>query len=133
MSDAEEFLASGGPKLPAVKFTNIGDTAKGTITSVKKTEDRDPAGNLKKWDNGDPRYVWIITLDDAQNIWARGQMVNAIRDAAKKAGASTLVGCELAVKYVGNGEQKKAGYSAPKQFAAQVKVAAPAASDDFFN
>jgi hypothetical protein len=133
MSDSEDILAGGGPKLPAAKFTKVGDTAKGTVTAVKKAEDRDPSGTVKRWDNGDVRYVYIITLDDAQNIWARGQMVKAIQEAGRKAGATTLVGCELAVKYVGDGEQKKAGYTRPKQFAAQVKVAAPAATEDFFN
>lgn len=132
MTDAEDILSGGGPKLPAVKFANIGDTAKGKVTEVRKTEDRDPAGNIKTWPNGDPRFVYIITLDGKENIWARGQMVNAIREAAKTAGANTLIGCDLAVRYSGDGEQKKAGYSKPKQFVAQVRAPAAAASDDFF-
>ena len=54
-------------------------------------------------------------------------MVKAIREAAEKAGVSTLVGATLAVKYTGDGEKKSAAFNAPKLYAAKVE---PAKQDD---
>ena len=58
----DEFMQStaGGPKLPALKFTKVGDVHSGVVTAVTKLEDRDPAGNAKTYDNGDPRYVFVL-------------------------------------------------------------------------
>ena len=47
------FLSDGGSKYPALKFENVNDTHTGTVIEVKKLEDRDPAGTVKTWDNGD--------------------------------------------------------------------------------
>ena len=62
MSDEQDLLAGGGPKLPSLKFEKIGDVHSGIVTDVKKLEDRDPAGVAKTWPNGDPRFVYVITL-----------------------------------------------------------------------
>ena len=89
MSDEFMESTSGGPKLPALKFAKVGDTHTGTVTEVTKLQDKDPAGNVKTYDNGDPRWVFVFTLDTptgASNLWVRGQMVKAIREAAEKAG-----------------------------------------------
>ena len=85
----DEFMesTSGGPKLPALKFAKVGDTHTGVVTEVTKLQDKDPAGNVKTYDNGDPRWVFVFTLDTptgASNLWVRGQMVKAIREAAEK-------------------------------------------------
>ena len=124
---SDEFMQStaGGPKLPALKFTKVGDIHTGVVTAVTKLEDRDPAGNAKTYDNGDPRYVFVFTLDQptgASNLWVRGQMVKAIREAAEKAGVKTLVGSTLSVKYTGDGEKKSAAFNAPKLYAAKVEA-----------
>lgn len=128
----DEFMEStaGGPKLPALKFVKVGDTHTGVVTEVTKLQDKDPAGNVKTYDNGDPRWVFVFTLETvigASNIWVRGQMVKAIREAAEKAGVSTLVGSTLSVRYTGDGEKKSAAFNAPKLYAA--KVDAPVKDD----
>lgn len=128
----DEFMEStaGGPKLPALKFVKVGDTHTGVVTEVTKLQDKDPAGNVKTYDNGDPRWVFVFTLNQptgASNIWVRGQMVKAIREAAEKAGVSTLVGSTLSVRYTGDGEKKSAAFNAPKLYAA--KVDAPVKDD----
>ncbi len=128
----DEFMEStaGGPKLPALKFVKVGDTHTGVVTEVTKLQDKDPTGNVKTYDNGDPRWVFVFTLETAtgaSNIWVRGQMVKAIREAAEKAGVSTLVGSTLSVRYTGDGEKKSAAFNAPKLYAA--KVDAPVKDD----
>lgn len=132
MSDEADLLGGAGPKVPVLKFENIGDTYQGIVQEVKKLEDRDPAGNKKTWPNGDPRFVYVVTIiterEGVSNIWARGAMVTAIREAAKQAGVTELVGNKLAVKYSGDGEKKSAAFNAPKLFAAKVEKVA--SSDD---
>jgi hypothetical protein len=128
----DEFMEStaGGPKLPALKFVKVGDTHTGVVTEVTKLQDKDPTGNVKTYDNGDPRWVFVFTLETvigASNLWVRGQMVRAVREAAEKAGVSTLVGSTLSVRYTGDGEKKSAAFNAPKLYAA--KVDAPVKDD----
>ena len=121
------FMAEGGSKYPALKFSDIGDTHTGKVVEVKKLEDRDPDGNIKTWPNGDPRFVYVITLKTEKNgdanLWARGAMITAIREAAKQASVTELTGNRISVKYSSDGE-KKAGFNAPKLFAAKVEKVA---------
>ena len=125
MSDQDDLLAGGGPKLPSLKFEKIGDVHTGIVTDVKKLEDRDPAGTKKTWPNGDPRFVYVLTMttekDGESNLWARGQMITAIREAAKTIGVTELVGNKVSIKYTADGEKKSAGFNAPKLFAAKVE------------
>ncbi len=130
---SDEFMQStnGGSKHPPLTFPTVGTTHSGLVLEVKKLEDRDlGTGQPKTFDNGDPRYVFVFTLQTATetaNLWVRGQMQKAIREAADKAGVSTLVGCTLAVRYTGDGEKKSAAFNAPKLYAA--KVDAPVKDD----
>ena len=120
------FLSEGGSKYPALKFENVNDTHSGTVIEVKKLEDRDPAGTVKTWDNGDVRYVFVFTLNTADgiaNLWARGNLVKAIREAAQAIGATTMVGTKLTVKYTGDGEKKSKAFNAPKLYKAKVELA----------
>ena len=125
MSDQDDLLAGGGPKLPSLKFEKIGDVHTGIVTDVKKLEDRDPAGAKKTWPNGDPRFVYVLTMttekDGEANLWARGAMITAIREAAKTIGVTELVGKKVSIKYTADGEKKSAGFNAPKLFAAKVE------------
>jgi len=128
----DEFLEGGGSQYPALKFENIGDTHSGVVVEYKKLEDRDPAGVAKKWDNGDPKYVYVFTLNTGDpskgdkgvgNIWVRGNMVKVIREAAQEAGVTAMVGTTIKVRYDSDGEQTKKGYSKPKLFKAKVEPA----------
>lgn len=131
---SDEFLGGGGTSLPAVKFTTVGDKVVGNVTNIKKLEDRDPNGTLKTWPNGDPKYVFVFNLGTEGGevaLWVRGNMVKAIKEAAAASGVTgTLLGCQLAVQYTGDGEPSVKGYHAPKLFRAQVKPAAASISVD---
>jgi hypothetical protein len=121
------FMSEGGSKYPALKFENVNDTHTGRVVEVKKLEDRDPDGNVKTWPNGDTRFVFVFTVEnngEFGNIWARGNMVKAIREAAQAAGLSTMIGANLTVKYSGDGEKKK-GFNAPKLYKAKVEAPKP--------
>ena len=121
-----DIFLSEGNKYPALKFENVGDTHTGKVIEVKKLEDRDPQGEVKTWPNGDVRYVFVFTVSTADgfgNIWSRGNMVKAIREAATASGATTMVGTKLTVKYTGDGEKKK-GMNAPKLYKAKVEASA---------
>lgn len=128
MSDQDDLLAGGGPKLPSLKFEKIGDTHTGVVSDVKKLEDRDPAGVAKTWPNGDPRFVYVLTMttekEGQANLWARGAMITAIREAAKSIGVTELIGNKVSIKYTGDGDKKSAGFNAPKLFAAKVEKVA---------
>jgi hypothetical protein len=110
MTDANEFLMRGGT--PAIKFPNVGSTMVGIITRPPKLGDvTDPVTKeVKRWPSGDPQKQIIIELqtelresdDDGgeRTLWAKGLMMNAIRDAVRASGARGLqVGGVLQVTY----------------------------------
>lgn len=123
----DDFLA-GGSSSPAVKFTNIGDKVVGKVISVTKLEDRDPYGETKRWPNGDPKHVYVFELETdegTQSLWVRGQMIKAVREAAKAANVTEMTGCTVAVQFHALGESRTKGFQAPKLYKAQVKPATP--------
>jgi hypothetical protein len=123
---SDPFMQDSGPKLPTVKFDAVGTTVTGLVTQVAKKEDRDMSGELRTWPDGNPKHVFVFTLNtDAGEVslWARGQMVTAIREAAQAAKVDTIVGTKLSVKYTENGEAKK-GQHPPKLYKAKVEKVA---------
>jgi hypothetical protein len=123
---SDPFMQDSGPKLPTVKFDAVGTTVTGLVTQVAKKEDRDMSGELRTWPDGNPKHVFVFTLNtDAGEVslWARGQMVTAIREAATAAKVDTIVGTRLSVKYTENGEAKK-GQHPPKLYKAKVEKVA---------
>ena len=123
---SDPFMQDSGPKLPTVKFDAIGTTVTGLVTQVAKKEDRDMSGEVRTWPDGNPKHVFVFTLNtDAGEVslWARGQMVTAIREAAQAAKVDTIVGTKLSVKYTENGEAKK-GQHPPKLYKAKVEKVA---------
>ena len=130
---ANDLLTRSGA--PSAKFPVIGTTCKGTVLGAEKTQQTDIDGNLLTWDNGEPRWQVVITVqtDDRdpdiegdtgeRRIFAKGQMLNAIKQALRDAKVTGLeVGGTIAVQYVADGERKP-GKSAPKQYVAQYKPA----------
>lgn len=141
--NVDEILSGGAP---TAKFPTVGTVIKGTIVSVEKSQQTDmDTGTPKTWDNGDPMWQWVFTLqtdqrdadiadDDGQRrVFAKGQMKAAVDDAIRKSGqkSGTIVGGKLAVKYASDGEPKKRGWNPPKIYSAQYQPPAPA-DDDFF-
>lgn len=129
-SDAHDFLMGGAP---TATFPTIGTVHKGRIRSYEKTQQRDMDSGLPKtWDNGEPMWQIVITIetderdntkpndDGVRRLFAKANMLNAIRDAIRKSGhTDNLVGGMLAVKYTGDDTPKKKGLNAPKLYAAQ--------------
>lgn len=134
---ANDLLTRSGA--PSAKFPTIGTTCKGTVLGAEKTQQTDIKGTPKFWDNGDPMYQVVVTLqtderdpaidDDngERRVFVKGQMLTAVKGALKAAGASGLeIGGTLAVRYESDGTPKP-GQSAPKQYVAQYQPA-PAVS-----
>jgi hypothetical protein len=134
----QDFLSGGGA--PVAKFPNIGSIVKGTVEEAAVTQQTDFATGIPTtWDDGSPRMQLVVTLstderDDAINddkgqrrVFIKGQMLTAVKDAVRAAGAKSLeVGGTLAVQYKSDGEPPKAGFHAPKIYAAQYKAGAAA-------
>lgn len=119
----DDFLSSGSSK-PAVKLAEVGDVVAGTVREISKLEDKEINGEVRRWPNGDPKHVYVFTLDvsgEEMSLWVRGQMVTAIREAAAAANIKNLIGCRLTVKHTGLGEVKQKGYNAPKLYKAKVE------------
>ncbi len=120
--DSGDLLSGGGS---AVSFNDIGDRASGIVVKVKKSIDV-YEGVTSTWPNGDPKHVFIFTLDDNGEqlaVFCRGNMVKAVREAAAKAGVASLVGHKLTVEHHALGEPSKKGYKPAKLFRAKVEPA----------
>jgi hypothetical protein len=137
-NDAMQFLMSSG--VTSAAFPNVGTKVEGKVLAFEKRQQRDIDGNKKFWDDGEPMWQIVFTVDTGiidpsiedddgvRNIYAKAQMLNAIRDAIKKSGhKGDLVGGRLGVMYYADGEKKNKGYNAPKLYKA--KFEAPAESD----
>lgn len=135
MDDYNEFLMAGG--VPPFKFDQPGDQITGFISQVPQRQHRtDPAtGALQYWDppaNTQPQYQLRVVLmtdlhddsipDDSgeRAIYIRGQMLQAVRQAAREAGSpeGIQVGGKLRVTFTGLGEAKRSGLNAPKLYSA---------------
>ena len=138
---------------PAAKFENIGDKYIGTIVSMTERQQTDPAtGQVKTFQGGSPRMVWVITLDcdngETVSLWASGgryipaqgsgeSMLSAIGTAVKAAGATSVdEGAKLGIAHTGMGEAKP-GQNAPRLYTAQYQPPAvkpqQVAVDDLFS
>lgn len=121
---------AGGDSLPGFKFANVGDRLTGQIVDMRQVDDRDLDGNVRTWDNGDPRKVWVFDVDtnkdgDADvSLWVRGNMYTVIRDALKAAAIPT-VGAMISVVHDRVGDPPKKGYHPPKLFSAQAQAGPP--------
>jgi hypothetical protein len=116
VDDSEAFMASS---LPACKFESIGTIHGGTISAIRKRDDIDPAGNIKRWPNGDIKAVYVIDLDGEKCIYARGNLYKVIRDAINKAGIHPR-GAHIEVRYSSNGTPTNPGFQPPKLFECRV-------------
>jgi hypothetical protein len=114
-----------GESVGYFKFDQIGDTATGLVDEIHKFQDTNQkTGKPDVWPNGDPKYSYRIELRNVEtgevmNLFARNQMVSAIRAAGKEAGG--IVGKVLKVKYDHDGTPSQAGYRPPKVYKAKVE------------
>ena len=130
--DVNAFLNQSGA--PSAKFASIGTTVKGTVIAAEVRDQTDfTTGEVLRWDNGDPRKQLVVTLqtderdgdinddDGTRRLFAKGNMLNAIKAAVRKAGANLEPGGTLVVKYVADGDPPKKGLNAPKLYEAAYK------------
>jgi hypothetical protein len=118
---------------PIVKFENVGDTVRGTVLSAEQVQQRDIDGNLKTWDNGDPRMQFVIKLatdnrdpdvdddDGTRRLFTKWQMEQAVAAALRKAGVKpgdSIIGGTLVVKHSATKPSDKRGYNDTKLFEA---------------
>jgi len=143
--DPSALLMGGGGRW--TKFDAPGDSVKGELLSVEARQATTIEGAPKTFDNGDPIWEVVVTIqtdlredaeDDGQRKVALGgskkyaSKAKAAADAVKASGASKLeVGGTFALAYTGDGEPTQRGYSAPKLFQAAYK--APVAGVDLGN
>jgi hypothetical protein len=142
LDEANEFLLAGG--VASAKFETVGTTVSGSICrppEVQQQREID-SGKPKYWDDGKPRQQIVVHLqttardpaveddDGIRALYVRGNMLRAVREAVRKAGAKLEVGGVLTVTYTGDGERKAAGFNPPKLYTAAYVPAAQAAVAD---
>jgi len=139
-NDALDFLHGGAP---TAKFLTKGTIHRGRIQSFEKTQQRDiKTGALKTWDNGEPMWQLVFTIetderdpeidgdDGVRRIFAKANMLNAIRDAIRKSGhRGDVTGGVLAVKFADEGQAPAAGFNPPKIY--QAIFQPPSQVDEF--
>lgn len=151
VGDPDDFLMAGGGV--TAKFPKIGHSYTGIVLSKRSEQRRsyDDPSKLLFWDDGNPKMQAIVELqtnaqgtfdrngnpedveddDGKRSLYVKGQMQRAIRDAVRKANASTLeVGGKLTITYVGTGKQDNPKYNPPKLFRAEYVPAGQVSADD---
>ncbi len=133
--DANDVLMGGG--IPSAKFEKPGAKVSGVIAYTPEVQQQRDIkdGKPLTWDDGKPKQqVKVIlqtnSIGDDDNgeraIYLKGGMMKAVREAVKKAGAKGLeIGGKLAVQYTKDGEKTRAGFNAPKIYAALYKAPYP--------
>jgi hypothetical protein len=122
---ADPFMDGAG-NAAAFKFNAIGDEIVGVVTAVKEQNDTKPDGTPVYWPSGDPKKVYVFTLDTdngEQALWVRGNMVKAVREAVTTAGLNTVVGARLTIKHHALGDVVTKGHNPAKLFKAKAEPA----------
>ncbi|MGC1213255.1 MAG: hypothetical protein WA890_18545 [Micromonospora sp.] len=141
--NANDLLMGGGTK--SASFPTIGTSVSGRV--VRDPEARQqttPEGTPKTFDNGDPMMQIVVQVqtderdpadrddDGVRAIYIKGNMLGAVREAVRKSGAKGIeVGGTLTVTYTGDGEKKRAAWSAPKLYSASYTAPAAEAANNF--
>jgi hypothetical protein len=129
--EIEEFFS---PSHPSFKFEAHGDKAEGWIVKmVRKQQTHFDTGAPLFFQSGEPRMQVVVTLtpdteddSDAQNLYVRGQMRNAILAACQKAGQkSPRIGDYLIVEYMGDAKPTRKGVQGAKQYTAEISQSGP--------
>lgn len=143
---ANDFLMGGGVKSAA--FPAVGTTVTGRITREPEVQQQKDfkTGELKFWkSDGKPMQQLKVVLatterdpatpddDGERTLYVKGNLLKAVRDAVRKAGAKGLdVGGTLAVTYSGDGIAQ-GQLDPPKLYTAVYTPPAKNAAIDFVN
>ena len=132
----------------SAKFQNIKDQVWGQIISSETRQQTDLKGNPKFFDKEETRPMWQVRIllqtdereddddDGVRALYARGQMLGAIRTAVAKTGEKGIAnGGRLVVRYTGDAEPKERGHNGAKQYVAKyeppVQMTEIPATDEF--
>lgn len=140
MSDANEFLMSGG--LKGVPFPSIGTTVVCRIIGEpEKRQVTNTKGEIQLFPSGDPVMQVVIAVntdlrdpDNPQDtgdrsLYIKNRMLGAVREAVRAAGANGLLpGGVLTVSFIGEEPPKVRGNDPTKLYAAHY-VAPPSAGN----
>ncbi|WP_185711383.1 hypothetical protein [Arachnia propionica] len=129
-------LASGGSA--SFPFNNHGDSVTGRVISLEELQQTDlQTGEPKTFDNGQPMMMYRVELqtelrdsdldDGVRSVYLRGSrkpesqsslaaVLQAVLQATGR--AALTVGGTLTLTYVGDGQAKNRGFSAPKLYRA---------------
>ncbi len=140
-NEANAFLMGSGGR--SAKFTQHEDEVDGSIISLETRQQTDFDSNaLLFWDDGKPRMQLVVTISVAvepedqdddliRKLYVRGQMTQAVRKAVLDVGERGLaVNGRLFVRYVADGEPKRAGMSGAKQYIAKYQPPVVAVPDE---
>lgn len=130
-------------RAPAAKFPVVGAGVGGRVTEQPQErqqtdfKSRDPL----TWPDGSPKMQWVITMqtdrrddeddDGRRRLFAKGQMLEAIRRAVRDAHAKDIVADGfLTVTYVGDGELADDALTPPKVYEATYTPPDDSTDDD---
>jgi hypothetical protein len=126
--DPNSLIMGSGAR--SAKFASPGDRIWGTIVGTKTMQQKDMQGQLMFWPDGNPKLQVAITLltelveddedDGLRTVYARGQMMAALRAAFVKAGVRGMEdGGRLLVQYMKDAEPTQKGFNGAKQYFAK--------------
>jgi hypothetical protein len=131
MGNTQDTAGFFGGGVAAAKFESHGDKVIGKVTEKELRQQTDfDTGKPLTWNDGSPRMQLVVTLQIAEpteedeglrNLYVRGQMTRAIRDALKDAKVKDLsTGHTVTVEYIGDDKPARKGVSGAKQYKASV-------------
>lgn len=145
-NDPNAFLMGAGGR--SATFKSVKDAVDGWIVDfAMRQQTAFGSGTAKFYDDGNPMMQLVITLqtkiaddeddDMIRRVYAKGQILQAIRKAVADAGARGLaVDGRLYIRYTGDGKAEK-NMNPPKQYIAKyqppVQASVPAAADDGYD
>lgn len=120
-----------GSTIPSIKLETIGDKISGQIIDKELRQQTDlDTGELLYWPDGRAKQMAIITMqvqepseedDGRRNLFVRGLMQAAIRDAVKEAHKTDLIiGDWLTVEFTGERTPTRKGLNGMKEYAAKI-------------
>ncbi len=128
---------------PSAKFPTKGTKIGGRVTGdAQEIQQRDfDSGDLLFWDDGKPRMQLVVTVDAGitdptipgddgeRSIYVKGQMLQATRDACRRARVKAIVeGCFFEVTYIDDEPLPKGKRGYPKKLYEVVVKAAPSSA-----
>ncbi len=127
-NEVDDFLNGGA--MPYFKPTTIGEKIKGTVVSAEVSQQTEPGGKLKTFDDGNPMKQLVVVLQTAERdpnvdgdeglrrVFIKGQMQKVVAAALREKGVKLELGGTLVVQFVDTEPPKTKGYDPTKLYKA---------------